>query len=129
MIININDDGYIELFHNHDVWEIPYERIELMDAIDAYHKNCGKGFPIWIKQENEDAYSTTYSQYDIPFCLNGCLQCWLCKNRVGSLTKGHTKYPECKVADRYMTEVYHTPCDKFQLIKEYDWVSSKNKVS
>ena len=42
---------------------------------------------------------------------NKCYQCWLCKNRVGSDNHGH---PECKVAQKYMYEVYEEPCHYFE---------------
>ena len=45
------------------------------------------------------------------YIKNFCFQCWLCKNRVGSDSIGH---PECKVADKYMYEVYEEPCSHFE---------------
>jgi hypothetical protein len=45
-------------------------------------------------------------------------QCWMCKNRVGStlrkMRSGLVHLPECRIENKYMTNVYDKPCSKFK---------------
>ncbi len=62
----------------------------------------------------------------IVYANDGVHQCWTCQNCIGRseytcLIKDRRGFdhdmvvilPECKVADRYMTIVYETPCSKY----------------
>jgi hypothetical protein len=49
---------------------------------------------------------------------NNVDQCWTCANLVGGAKRdigyGLVILPECKVAERYMTEVYDRPCRAYK---------------
>ncbi len=71
----------------------------------------------------------------IIYSQDGVHQCWTCKNMVG---RGEFKVnihdadsttrqiicvlSECKVADKYMTSVYETPCSKYSC-----WIERSEK--